>query len=446
MSQTAQRGRNQAVMHPVGVRLHAVAGVTGRHPRRLVPPQACARGMPVPWPRHGAPASRARAVVAWQARLASSRRSGAVRQRSTAWAGRWACGRTSAGGQSARRRPRCTTRWATGPLRGAGGHAARRRRRGAPCRGVAAGEPCQALSSPGRRHGPAQGCFRFRRAGRPPRPTVRVGHRGRHAWRVASPPAVPTARADPPAGGPWRPWHTRQRPAPRSPSRRPRPRARPATAAANRRRAVALWPCPPGQRLLGPQSAGPLRRRCDRGAAKRRAAAGPPGPLPAQGSAATAGGQGGKRPPPLAQRARCSTAAVRAILDGMTNAGRRVKTAPVACHVLRRTLRSGVTATAPSGQGTPWAISLGNRAGCWANLAGRDCRYGVGESTASRDGAALAHGTPLGVWPMDGAPVSPPVLACSPHRLEASGEPSPFVAGLHSTNHKIRWNQIWINL
>ena len=91
----------------------------------------------------------------------------------------------------------------------------------------------------------------------------------------------------------------------------------------------------------------------------------------------------------------------------MTNEGRRVQTAPVACHVLRRTRRAGVTDTSPSGKGKPWSISLGNRAGCWPNISVRYCRYWVGESTESRDCAALANGKQIGLLPMDGAPVSP---------------------------------------
>src|SRR4029453_1682224 len=54
MFQTAQRGSNQEVMQPVGVILQAVEVVKGRHPRRLVTPQACAIGMKVPLQRHGA--------------------------------------------------------------------------------------------------------------------------------------------------------------------------------------------------------------------------------------------------------------------------------------------------------------------------------------------------------------------------------------------------------
>jgi hypothetical protein len=54
MSQTAQRGSHQEDMQPVGVIRQAVEVVQGRHPRRLVTPQACAIGMQVPWQRHGA--------------------------------------------------------------------------------------------------------------------------------------------------------------------------------------------------------------------------------------------------------------------------------------------------------------------------------------------------------------------------------------------------------
>src|SRR5215475_12485984 len=54
MSQTAHRGSNQEVMQPVGVILKAVEVGKGRHPRRLVTPQACAIGMKVPLQRHGA--------------------------------------------------------------------------------------------------------------------------------------------------------------------------------------------------------------------------------------------------------------------------------------------------------------------------------------------------------------------------------------------------------
>ena len=56
------------------------------------------------------------------------------------------------------------------------------------------------------------------------------------------------------------------------------------------------------------------------------------------------------------------------------------------------------------------------------------------------------------VWPGTGrlvtlggerysGPRCPPVLDCSPHSMEESGEPSPLFFGLHSPNHKIRWNQ-----
>jgi hypothetical protein len=45
---------------------------------------------------------------------------------------------------------------------------------------------------------------------------------------------------------------------------------------------------------------------------------------------------------------------------------------------------------------------------------------------------------------MDGSPGSPPVLDGSPHSMEESGEPSPCFSGLHSTNHKIRWNQEYL--
>ena len=49
-------------MQPVWGILQAVEGVTGSHPRRLVPPQACAIGVQVPWQCHG-PYGAARAVA-----------------------------------------------------------------------------------------------------------------------------------------------------------------------------------------------------------------------------------------------------------------------------------------------------------------------------------------------------------------------------------------------
>ena len=89
----------------------------------------------------------------------------------------------------------------------------------------------------------------------------------------------------------------------------------------------------------------------------------------------------------------------------------------------------------------PWSIPLGNSSGYWLSISLRYCRYWAGSSTYSRYCASLAHGKQIGLLPMDGSPVSPPVLDCSPHSMEESGEPSPLFSGLHSTNHKIRWNQ-----
>ena len=388
------------------------------------------------------PARRALSVVPCPERLASRRRSWKSRRRATAWAGRWAGGHASAGVQSGRRRPRCTPLWATGPLRGHGGHAATRRRRGAHCRVVAAWEPCQAVSRPGWRHGPAQGCCLCRTAGRTPRTTLLVGKRRRPACRVAAQPAGHTARA----------WESGAR-AVASLAHAPSPRATgPVSAASTTRPPQDTAPADsgrdsdrrcrsPGPRLLGPQVAGPLLRVWHGGVPQRRAAAGPPGPLPAQGSAATAGGQGVTRPPHCRRERAVSPASGRASLEGMPHAGRRGKTAPVVLQVLRRMRRACVLDTSPSGQGTPWAISCGHRAGDWRSLSARACRDGAGWSTDARDCPALAHGTQRGVWPRDGPPGPPAGRDDALHRLEASGEPSPWLFGRHATNHKIRWNQ-----
>ena len=371
MSQTAHRGRNQAVMQPVWVILHAVAGVTGSHPRRLVPPQACARGMTVPWPRHGAyrqPGARGGGVAGapgvepsvWRGAQSIDRLGGAV--------GLW----TIIGGGAVG--PTAT------PLHHPRGHrpAARRRgpRRQAPqTRGTLPwGRGLRALPGPLESLAPPR-----TRAGLLPRP-----ERGENAppQRARGQQRAPRLARGVPASGADRARVIRRHAARDVRGTRaiaPLPGLRRGgldhahaqdTAAANSRRDVDLWPCHPGQRLLGHQLAGPLRRRCDRGADKRRAAAGPPGPLPAQGSAAEDGGQGGTRPPHWRRARAVSTAAVRAILDGMTNERRRVKTAPVACHVLRRTRRSGVTDTAPSGKGKPWSIKGGGKEQISTRLSG----------------------------------------------------------------------------
>ena len=73
-----------------------------------------------------------------------------------------------------------------------------------------------------------------------------------------------------------------------------------ATAPADGGRAIALLLRSPGQLLIGHQGAGHLVRVLHGGAQPRRAAEGQPGPIPEHGIAATDGGQGVKRPPPTA--------------------------------------------------------------------------------------------------------------------------------------------------
>jgi hypothetical protein len=87
-----------------------------------------------------------------------------------------------------------------------------------------------------------------------------------------------------------------------------------------------------GELLLGPQIAGPRVRVLHRGADQRRATAGPPGARPAQGIAAKDIRQRIQRPPPGRPERAVSIASVRPILEGMMTEGRRLKTAPVACH------------------------------------------------------------------------------------------------------------------
>jgi hypothetical protein len=62
--------------------------------------------------------------------------------------------------------------------------------------------------------------------------------------------------------------------------------------------------------------------------------------------------------PPHCRRERAfATSAVRAIMEGLTNEGRRVKTAAVVCNVIRRMLRSCLLDTELSGKGKPWSLA-----------------------------------------------------------------------------------------
>jgi hypothetical protein len=152
---------------------------------------------------------------------------------------------------------------------------------------------------------PARPCREPGGAG-PPSACSSSGSRGESpapagAWeRVPAPPDVvlPSRRCTPSVPGSWAPapglpWHTRHRPAPRSPYRPQASQARYQHLAAR------------------PQT-------------EARASNGPP----------------------HCRRERAfSTSSVRAIIEGMTNEGRRVKTAPVVSNVIRRMSRSCVTDT-----------------------------------------------------------------------------------------------------
>ena len=300
MPQASQRGRHQEVLQPVGVILHAVEVVTGRHPRRLVPPQARPIRVTVPLQRHG-PYGEARAVGGAVPRAPGVEppvlgveppidgMGGAVGLRTIR--GRSAVGPTATplhpprGHQPAagQRRPR--------------GHAPQALRQ-LPCgrRLVDLPGRVESLVAPRARTGlfPLQD---------------RVEQAPHHFARgKESPPRLtcrfPAVGADRARLGVWRErlgcLGTRAI-APLHGSRIGRlDHAHPqATAPADRGRDRALLLRSPGQLLLGPQVAGPLVRVCHGGAQQRRAAAGPPGPLPAQGIAAKDGGQGVKRPPPL---------------------------------------------------------------------------------------------------------------------------------------------------
>ena len=129
------------------------------------------------------------------------------------------------------------------------------------------------------------------------------------------------------------------------------------TAAADGSRDRALLLRSPRQLLIGHQIAGHLVRVLHGGAEQRRAAAGQPGALPEHGMAAKDRGQGVKGSPPLPQGEGFFDASVRAIMEGMTHEGRRVKTASVVCHVIRRMLRSCLIDTERSCKGKPWSIS-----------------------------------------------------------------------------------------
>ena len=115
------------------------------------------------------------------------------------------------------------------------------------------------------------------------------------------------------------------------------------TAAANSRRDVDLLLRDLGQLPIGHQIARQRLWLFDRGADKRRAAEGQPGTIPAHGIAATDVGQGVKRPPHWRRERAFSTSSVRAIMEGMTHEGRRVKTAPVVINLIRRMIRSCLT-------------------------------------------------------------------------------------------------------
>ena len=223
MPQASQRGRNQEVLQPVGVILHAVEVVTGSHPRRLVPPQARPIRVTVPLQRHG-PYGEARAVGGAVPRAPGVEppvlgveppidgMGGAVGLRTIR--GRSAVGPTAT------------------PLHPPRGHqpaAGQRRPHAAGAATTAVWSPPGRLARPCRVPGGATG---------PHRAFSSSGPRGEStaplcSWeRVAATPDVslPSRRCRPSAPGslaraPWLPWHTRHRPAPRFPYRRPRPRS-----------------------------------------------------------------------------------------------------------------------------------------------------------------------------------------------------------------------------
>ena len=306
MSQASQRGHNEEGMQPVWVILQAVEVVTGSDPRRLVPPQACAIRVNVPLPRHG-PYGQARAVGGAVPRAPGVEPpvlrgappidglGGAVRL----WPriGGGAVGPPAAPLQHHRghrpaagqRRPlrHAPQTWRTLP----GG----RRLRDLPGAVESLGPPrARAVLLPLPDRGEQAPHPRDRGQELPPRLTRRFPALGADRARVI--------RGNQGLGC----LGTRAI----APFQRPRlgrlDHAHPQdTAPADRRRDVDLRWRSPGQLRIGDQITRQLLWRCHGGADQRRAANGPPGALPAQGSAATDGGQGSKRSPPLPQREGC---------------------------------------------------------------------------------------------------------------------------------------------
>ena len=300
-------------------------------------------------------ARRALSVVPCQERLASSRRSWASSRRSTAWAVRWACGPSEAGVQSVRRRHRFTPRVATGPLRGNGApHAA-----GAAT--TAVWSPPGRLARPCRVPGGATG---------PHRAFSSSGPRGEStaplcSWeRVAATPDVslPSRRCTPSAPGslaraPWLPWHTRHRPAPRFPYRRPRPRSpsgnRPRRPWSGQSPAVSLpgsaAPRPPGR---GAPCAG-LARWCPAATGGRR----PARPATSTGHRGQRRRPGRQTAPPLPPGAGFFDRLGARHHGGHDARGAQGKDGPRVSHVIRRMLSACVIDTAQSCKGKPWSIS-----------------------------------------------------------------------------------------
>ena len=307
MPQASQRGRNQEGMQPVGVILHAVEVVTGSHPRRLVPPQAHTIRGKVPLQRHG-PYGQARAVGGAVPRAPgveppvlgvappSDGMGGAVGRRTTH---RPACSRSDGDTAAPPSGPpaRCGATASTRPRAAGAAHTAvwsLPERPARLCRGPGgATGPPRAFSSAGPR-------------GEQHRTTLLVGKRRRHACRVAAQPSVQTERA----------WESGAS-AVASLAHAPSPRATGPVSAASTTLPPRKQPPPTvvgtetggvAPRVRGssaPRSRGPVVRVLHGGAPQRRAAKGQPGPLPAQGSAATDGGQGVTRPPPRPPGAGC---------------------------------------------------------------------------------------------------------------------------------------------
>ena len=251
-------------------------------------------------------ARRARSVVPCPERLASSRRSWESRRRATAGEGRWAGGPSSAGGAvgptATPLHPPLGHRPAAGPRRPRGHAPQALRTLPGGRRLVDLPGRVEDLVAPRARPGlfPLQD---------------RVENAPHHVARgQASPPRLP-GRC--PASGAHRArlgvWRERRGVrgtralAPRQGHRLGRLDHAPPqdTAPADRGRDRARRCRSPGPRRIGPQVAGPRVRVLHGGAPQRRAAKGQPGPLPAQGSAATARGQGVTRPPPRPPGAGC---------------------------------------------------------------------------------------------------------------------------------------------